>query len=41
MPRGWDAEAEPRSPLARWAQPGEMLVPEWMWGGEPTILLGR
>jgi type IV secretion system protein VirD4 len=42
MPRGWDAEAEPRSPLARWAQPGEVLVPEWMWGkAEPTLLLGR
>ena len=42
MPRGWDPEMVPRAPLARWAQPDEVLLPEWRWAkGEPTVLLGR
>lgn len=42
LPRGWDAEAVPRSPLARWAQPEEALAPEWNWrDGSSTLLLGR
>lgn len=42
MPRRWDPDEIPRSPLARWAQPDEVLVPKWHWAkGEPTVLLGR
>jgi type IV secretion system protein VirD4 len=42
LPRSWDAEKEPRAPLARWAQASEILRPEWQWSeGEPTVLLGR
>jgi type IV secretion system protein VirD4 len=42
LPRGWDPNEVARSPLARWAQPGEVVLPEWQWSkGESTILLGR
>ncbi len=42
MPRGWDANRQARSPLARWAQPDAILQPEWEWtSGAPTLLIGR
>jgi type IV secretion system protein VirD4 len=42
LPRGWNADAEPRAPLARWAQDHEILRPEWMYErGASTLLLGR
>lgn len=42
MPRRWDPEAEARAPVARWAQPDEVLLPEWTWAkNESTLLLGR
>lgn len=42
IPRGWDADAQARSPLARWALPEDARAPEWVWApGDGTILLGR
>jgi len=41
MPRGWDAEKQARSPLARWAQPDEIKAGAWRWSErDASLLLG-